>query len=138
MYAIIEDSGTQIKVAAGDVIDIDLRELEEGAKTPTVDRGLLVGGAEAEQPSKVGTPDRDGAGGWAAGAGGARAAWPGVAGVGFPEPEHRLTLLGQPGQVIFPQVSALIAQHGWVVKELDVERGRLDEVFRNLTRGESL
>ena len=68
----------------------------------------------------------------------ALAALPGVAGVEFNEPEHSLTLLAQPGQVIFPQVSALIAQHGWVVKELDVERGRLDEVFRNLTRGESL
>jgi len=47
-------------------------------------------------------------------------------------------VLAQPGQVIFPQVNALITQQGWVVKELDVERGRLDEVFRNLTRGESL
>ena len=37
-----------------------------------------------------------------------------------------------------PQVNALIAQQGWAVTELDVERGRLDEVFRNLTRGEAL
>ena len=36
--------------------------------------------------------------------------------------------------MIFPQVNALIAQQGWAVTELDVERGRLDEVFRNLTR----
>jgi ABC-2 type transport system ATP-binding protein len=68
----------------------------------------------------------------------ALAALPGVAGVERNEREHSLTVLAQPGQVIFPQVNALITQQGWVVKELDVERGRLDEVFRNLTRGESL
>ncbi|HEY6609669.1 MAG TPA: hypothetical protein VIZ86_00835, partial [Pseudomonas sp.] len=26
---------------------------------------------------------------------------------------------------------------GWNIKEMDVERGRLDEVFRSLTRGEA-
>ena len=31
---------------------------------------------------------------------------------------------------------ALIAERGWQVKELNVERGRPDEVFRTLTRGE--
>ena len=45
-------------------------------------------------------------------------------------------MLAQPGEVIFPQVNALIAERGWKVKELNVERGRLDEVFRTLTRGE--
>ena len=39
------------------------------------------------------------------------------------------------GAVIFPQVSGLVAERGWRIRELDVERGRLDEVFRNLTRG---
>jgi len=68
----------------------------------------------------------------------ALAALPGVAGVERNEREHSLTVLAQPGHVIFPQVNALIAQHGWAVTELDVERGRLDEVFRNLTRGEAL
>ncbi len=68
----------------------------------------------------------------------ALAALPGVAGVERNEREHSLTVLAQPGHVIFPQVNALIAQQGWSVTELDVERGRLDEVFRNLTRGEAL
>ena len=68
----------------------------------------------------------------------ALAALPGVAGVERNEREHSLTVLAQPGHVIFPQVNALIAQQGWAVTELDVERGRLDEVFRNLTRGEAL
>ncbi|EXF44443.1 ABC transporter ATP-binding protein [Pseudomonas sp. BAY1663] len=68
----------------------------------------------------------------------ALAALPGVAGVELNERENSLTVLAQPGQVIFPQINALISQRGWVVTELDVERGRLDEVFRTLTRGEAL
>ena len=42
MYAIIEDSGTQIKVSNGDVIDIDKRDLD-GAETLTFDKVLMVG-----------------------------------------------------------------------------------------------
>ncbi len=66
----------------------------------------------------------------------ALAALPGVAGVEANAHEHSLTVLAQPGQVIFAQVNQLIHARGWQVKELDVERGRLDEVFRSLTRGE--
>ena len=66
----------------------------------------------------------------------ALAALPGVAGVEENTREHSLSVLAQPGEVIFPQVNALIAERGWKVKELNVERGRLDEVFRTLTRGE--
>lgn len=66
----------------------------------------------------------------------ALAALPGVAGV-EDNAEGSLTLLAAPGQVIFPQVNELIRQRGWQVRELDVERGRLDEVFRSLTRGEA-
>ncbi|SDS56916.1 ABC transporter ATP-binding protein [Pseudomonas oryzae] len=64
-------------------------------------------------------------------------ALPGVAGVERNAREHSLTVLAAPGQVIFPQVSALVAARGWNIKEMDVERGRLDEVFRTLTRGEA-
>lgn len=67
----------------------------------------------------------------------ALAALPGVAGVEENPLEHSLTVLARPGEVIFPQVNALIAERGWRIKELDVERGRLDEVFRTLTRGEA-
>ena len=67
----------------------------------------------------------------------ALAALPGVAGVERNAREHSLTVLAQPGQVIFPQVSALVAARGWQIKEMDVERGRLDEEFRTLTRGEA-
>lgn len=67
----------------------------------------------------------------------ALAALPGVAGVERNAREHSLTVLAQPGAVIFPQVSALVSARGWNIKEMDVERGRLDEVFRTLTRGEA-
>jgi ABC-2 type transport system ATP-binding protein len=68
----------------------------------------------------------------------ALAALPGVIGVEENAREHSLSVLAKPGEVIFPQVNALIVQRGWRVKELNVERGRLDEVFRSLTRGEVL
>jgi ABC-2 type transport system ATP-binding protein len=66
----------------------------------------------------------------------ALAALPGVAGVEENALGHSLSILAKPGEVIFPQVNALIAERGWQIKELNVERGRLDEVFRSLTRGE--
>ncbi len=68
----------------------------------------------------------------------ALAALPGVAGVEENALQHSLSILAKPGEVIFPQVNALIAERGWQVRELNVERGRLDEVFRSLTRGEAL
>ncbi len=53
MYAIIEDSGQQFRVSEGDVLDVDLRELPDGAKEITFDRVLLV---SADKSVKVGTP----------------------------------------------------------------------------------
>jgi len=47
-----------------------------------------------------------------------------------------LCVLAQPGQSIFAAVHGLLAQRGWQVESLHVEQGRLDEVFRSLTRGE--
>jgi large subunit ribosomal protein L21 len=52
MYAIIEDSGTQFKVTSGDRIRID-RALNEGEKTVTFNRVLLVAG---EGSPKIGVP----------------------------------------------------------------------------------
>ena len=48
--------------------------------------------------------------------------------------DGRLTVLARAGQVIFPQINGLVRERGWSVRELSVERGRLDDVFRNLTR----
>jgi large subunit ribosomal protein L21 len=59
MYAIIEDSGTQIKVSQGDVIKVALRELPADAATLTFDRVLLVGGGDGEP--KLGAPLLSGA-----------------------------------------------------------------------------
>jgi large subunit ribosomal protein L21 len=56
MYAIIEDSGTQIKVSQGDVVRVALRELPADAATITFDRVLLVGDPEAPEKLQLGAP----------------------------------------------------------------------------------
>ena len=38
---------------------------------------------------------------------------------------------------LFEAVSAAVTEHGWHVSELRFEAGRLDEVFRMITRGEA-
>jgi len=60
MYAIIEDSGTQIKVSEGDVIKVAIRDLPEKTASLTFDRILAVGGVEG-QDAKIGTPVLEGA-----------------------------------------------------------------------------
>jgi large subunit ribosomal protein L21 len=65
MYAIIEDSGTQIKASEGDELTIDLRELDDNATTITFDKVLAIGsGAEGGGgggDARFGTPYLDGA-----------------------------------------------------------------------------
>jgi large subunit ribosomal protein L21 len=58
VYAVIEDSGQQFRVSEGDVLDIDLRDLEEDVSTLVFDRILLVSDGD---DIKVGTPLVDGA-----------------------------------------------------------------------------
>ena len=58
MYAIIEDSGTQIKVTEGDVIKVATRALPADAATVVFDRVLMVGDGEQ---AAVGTPVVEGA-----------------------------------------------------------------------------
>ena len=58
MYAIIEDSGTQIKASVGDELILDRRDLPESENTLTFDKVLLVGG---EGESKIGEPYVEGA-----------------------------------------------------------------------------
>ena len=60
MYAIIEDSGTQISVRRDDVVDIDLRDLEPGATQITFNRVLLLGDTAGGE-AVVGTPYVEGA-----------------------------------------------------------------------------
>ena len=59
MYAIIEDSGTQIMVREGDVIDVDLRDLK-GASTVTFSK-VVAKGAGDGTPATIGAPYISGA-----------------------------------------------------------------------------
>ena len=58
MYAILEDGGKQYRVAQGDVIDLETREIPEGENTIELDRVLLL---HDEQGTRVGTPTLPGA-----------------------------------------------------------------------------
>jgi large subunit ribosomal protein L21 len=58
VYAVIEDSGQQFRVSEGDVLNVDLRDLAEGAEEIEFDRVLLVSG---DGDIRVGTPLVDGA-----------------------------------------------------------------------------
>ncbi len=58
MYAIFEDSGTQVMAQVGDELTLDIRELEDGANTVTFPKVLAVGG---EGDAKLGRPYVDGA-----------------------------------------------------------------------------
>ena len=58
MYAIIEDSGTQIKVSEGDVVKVALREMPADVATVVFDRVLAVGGDDG---AKIGQPLVEGA-----------------------------------------------------------------------------
>jgi large subunit ribosomal protein L21 len=60
VYAIIEDSGTQIKVSPGDEVAIDRRDLD-GQSTITFDRVLAIGDPEKGEPADIGLPFLDGA-----------------------------------------------------------------------------
>ncbi|HKT71345.1 MAG TPA: ABC transporter ATP-binding protein [Steroidobacteraceae bacterium] len=60
-------------------------------------------------------------------------ALPHVAAVEVSERDGRLTALPRAGATILPAVSELAARRGLELKELHLESGRLDEVFRTLT-----
>ena len=57
MYAVIEDSGTQMRVEEGQTLDVDCRDAEPGT-TVTFDRVLLV---SDEKGVRVGKPTVEGA-----------------------------------------------------------------------------
>lgn len=59
MYAIFEDGGRQYRVQEGDIIRVDLRDLDEGQTQVEFDRVLFVGGDGADL--KVGRPVVEGA-----------------------------------------------------------------------------
>ena len=51
--------------------------------------------------------------------------------------EGELTVFPAPGCKLFEGISDSIRENGWSVSELRLEAGRLDEVFRQITRGEA-
>ena len=62
MYAIIEDSGTQIKMTPGDVLDLDVRDLADESGTVSFDRVLLLGhDDDSDDAAVVGRPYVEGA-----------------------------------------------------------------------------
>jgi len=63
----------------------------------------------------------------------ALAGLPEVAEVEISERDARLTALPRAGHLILPAVSELAARQGLKLKELHLESGRLDEVFRSIT-----
>ena len=56
MYVIVEDSGTQIKLSTGDVLNVDLRDVE--GDSITLNQVLMIGG---KGESIIGTPYVEGA-----------------------------------------------------------------------------
>jgi len=50
--------------------------------------------------------------------------------------EGELTIFPREGERLFEVISDAVREHGWSVSELRLEAGRLDEVFRQVTRGE--
>ncbi len=58
-----------------------------------------------------------------------------VVGVETAEDGH-LVALPREGRPILPEVGRLALERGWKIEELRVERGELDEVFREITAGE--
>ncbi|MGH8209153.1 MAG: ABC transporter ATP-binding protein [Steroidobacteraceae bacterium] len=63
----------------------------------------------------------------------ALAGLPSVAEVEMSEREGRITALPRAGATILPAVAELAATQGFKLKELHLESGRLDEVFRSIT-----
>ncbi len=60
---------------------------------------------------------------------------PDVAEVDASDDGKRLTLFPVAGKTLFTTLNQLIQEHDWEVRELHVERGRLDDVFREITLG---
>jgi len=94
----------------------------EQVRSETVPQSVwCCGVGKLEQPAQL------------AGARDAVAALPAVAQVEVSERDARLTALPKAGATILPALSELAARQGLKLKELHLESGRLDEVFRTIT-----
>ncbi|ASP39215.1 ABC transporter ATP-binding protein [Bacterioplanes sanyensis] len=63
-------------------------------------------------------------------------ALPGVAALETVQTEQSYLLLPERGTTLYPALHALLQQQGWAVDSLHMERGRLDDVFQQLTQQE--
>ena len=61
-----------------------------------------------------------------------------VAAVEIDPQDHRITAFPKPGRQIFAPISELLKEQGIPVSELQLESGRMDEVFRTITQGEAM
>jgi len=61
-----------------------------------------------------------------------------VAAVEIDPQDHRITAFPKPGKQIFGAISDLLKAQGIPVSELQLESGRMDEVFRTITQGEAV
>jgi ABC-2 type transport system ATP-binding protein len=64
----------------------------------------------------------------------ALAGLPGVRAVELRADGRHVVVLPEPGSNPLPAIAQLIHDRGWVVDDLHVERGRLDQVFRQITQ----
>jgi len=60
---------------------------------------------------------------------------PQVAEVEINEKESEIVVIPKNGSVLLPSISQLIERHSWQVNSLYLQRGRLNEVFRDITGG---
>ena len=67
----------------------------------------------------------------------ALSALPGVSSVELDEDGRHATVLPAGDASVLPAVAELVQREGWKIEDLHLERGRLDEVFRQLTRQEA-
>ena len=61
-----------------------------------------------------------------------------VAAVEIDPQDHRITAFPKPGKQIFGAISDLLKAQGIPVSELQLESGRMDEVFRTITQGDAV
>jgi ABC-2 type transport system ATP-binding protein len=59
---------------------------------------------------------------------------PDIAAIEVDPQDNRLTAFPKPGRAIFVAVGDALKERGVVVRELALEAGRLDEVFRTITQ----
>jgi ABC-2 type transport system ATP-binding protein len=64
-------------------------------------------------------------------------ALPGVREVDIGDDGRQLTVYPEDGGTILPAVAACVHEAGWPVDDLHLEQGRLDQVFRQITRSEA-